>query len=127
MKNNIASWFEIPTTVFDRAVKFYETVFAVKLEILDLGDLKMARFPSVGEAPGSQGSLVNHNKFYHPSENGVLIYLTSPSGDLNSDLKKVEEAGGKVIMPRRQISEAFGFMALILDSEGNRIALHSMT
>jgi hypothetical protein len=127
MKTNIVNWFEIPTAVFDRAVKFYESVFAMKLEILDLGDLKMARFPSKEDAPGAQGSLVNHEKFYQPSANGVLIYLASPSGDLDSDLKKVEEAGGKVIMPRRQISEAFGFMALILDSEGNRIALHSRT
>jgi uncharacterized protein len=125
MKNNIVGWFEIPVSDLNRAVKFYESVLNIKLEIHDFGDLKMAWFPSNNNVPGSPGSLVCHEKFYKPSENGVLIYLTSSSGDLNADLKKVEESGGRMIIPRRLISETFGFMAVFHDTEGNRIALHS--
>ncbi len=125
MNNNILGWFEIPVVNLERAVNFYESVFGIKMEILDLGDLKMARFPFRDNAPGAQGALSCHEKYYKPSVDGVLIYLSSQSGDLNSDLKKVEDAGGKVIFPRRQISEAFGYMAMFIDTEGNRIALHS--
>ena len=127
MKHNIVGWFEIPVSNIDRAVKFYESVLNMKLKVHDLGDLKMAWFPRKDDVPGAPGSLVYHEKFYKPSENGVLIYMTTPSGDLNADMKKVEEAGGKVIIPRRLISEEFGFMAVIIDTEGNRIALHSRT
>jgi predicted enzyme related to lactoylglutathione lyase len=127
MKHNIVGWFEIPVSDMDRAVKFYESVLGLKLEVHDLGNLKMALFPSDSNLPGAPGSLVFHDKFYKPSENGVLIYITSPSGDLDGDMKKVEDAGGKVIIPRRQVSDVFGFMAVFLDSEGNRVALHSKT
>ena len=125
MKNNIVGWFEIPVAKFDRAVKFYELVFGITMEILDLGDLKMALFPWKENIPGARGALACHEKFYRPSADGVLIYLTSPSGDLDVDLKKAEDAGGKVIFQRRQISEEFGYMGMFIDSEGNRIALHS--
>jgi hypothetical protein len=127
MEHNIVGWFEIPVSNLDRAVKFYEMVFLTRLEVHDLGDLKMAWFPWKDNAPGSPGSLVYHEKFYTPSEHGVLIYMSTPSGDLNEDLKKVENAGGKVLIPRRQISEEFGYMAVFTDTEGNRIALHSRT
>jgi uncharacterized protein len=127
MKQNISAWFEIPVTDMTRAVKFYETVLGLKLQLQDLGELQMAWFPAVENAPGAPGTLVYHSKFYNPSADGVLIYLSSPSGNLSEDTRKVEEAGGKVLIPRRQVSENFGFMAVILDSEGNRIALRSGT
>lgn len=127
MKHNILGWFEIPVNDMHRAVGFYEAVFGFKLQVHDLGALKMAWFPAVENSTGASGSLVYHEKFYVPSENGVLIYLTTPTGDLNEDQKKVEEAGGKVLIPRKQISEDFGFMSVVKDTEGNRIALHSRT
>ena len=125
MTHNIAGWFEIHVTDMPRAVKFYESILGIKLQIQDLGELKMAWFPSVENATGAPGSLVCHEKFYKPSHDGILIYLTTPSGDLDQDTRKVEEAGGKILIPRRQISEHFGFMAVIQDTEENRIALHS--
>ena len=127
MIHNILGWFEIPVSNMERAIKFYETVFGFKLHFQDLGALQMAMFPSVPDSSGAPGALVYHEKFYVPSDNGVLIYLTTPSGNLNEDQKNVETAGGKVLITRRQISESFGFMAVILDTEGNRIALHSRT
>ena len=127
MNQNICGWFEIPVYDMQRAIKFYEYVLGINLQLQDLGELKMAWFPYKENAAGAPGSLVYNEKFYKPSKDGALIYLTTPSGDLEKDTKKAEEAGGKVLIPRRQISEHFGFMAVILDTEGNRIALHSGT
>ena len=128
MKNNILGWFEIPVKDMDRAIKFYETVFGIKMQRHKMDNLDMAWFPWKEGVPGAPGSLVYNEEFYIPSEkNGVLIYLTTPSGNLDQDLEKVEKAAGQVIIPRKQISEEYGYMAVILDSEGNRIALHSRT
>jgi predicted enzyme related to lactoylglutathione lyase len=128
MKNNMLGWFEIPVKDMDRAIKFYETVFGIKMQRHKMDNLDMAWFPWKEGVPGAPGSLVYNEEFYIPSEkNGVLIYLTTPSGNLDQDLEKVEKAAGQVIIPRKQISEEYGYMAVILDSEGNRIALHSRT
>lgn len=124
-KNNVAGWFEIPVTDMDRAVKFYETVFDFELQREQMGELDMAWFPFNMEAYGSAGSLVYQPDFYKPSSDGVVIYLTANSGDLSNELGRVETAGGKELMPKKQISEEHGFMALFLDTEGNRLALHS--
>ena len=122
---NVVGWFEIPVTDMDRAVKFYESVFDIKLSRHNLGPLEMAWFPSVEEGAGSSGSLVLNNQAYKPSSDGVLIYFTASSGDLSNELSKVENAGGKILLQKRQISEEAGYMALFSDSEGNRIALRS--
>ena len=125
MKNNAVGWFEIPVENMDRAVAFYETVFDLKMQLQEFGPIKMAWFPFKEDGLGSPGSLVFHKDFYKPSADGVLIYLTAHSGDLENELSRVESAGGKVLQPKKQISDEYGHMALILDSEGNRIALHS--
>lgn len=124
-KNNVAGWFEIPVTDMDRAVKFYETVFEFKLQRESLGDLDMAWFPWNMEAYGSAGSLVYFPGHYQPSKDGVVLYLTANSGDLSIEMGRVEAAGGQVLKPKTQISEEHGFMGLFLDSEGNRVAMHS--
>lgn len=125
MKKNPVGWFEIPVINMDRAIKFYELVFAVKLSRNLLGPLEMAWFPEVEKGMGATGSLVLHESFYKPSQDGVLIYFTSQSGDLANELNNVEAAGGQILIRKRQISEEVGYMGLFLDSEGNRIALHS--
>ncbi|MBR9998203.1 MAG: VOC family protein [Cyclobacteriaceae bacterium] len=128
MKNNILGWFEIPVSDMDRAIKFYESVLEIKFQRYKMDALDMALFPWKENTPGAPGSLVFHKDFYAPSEDrGVLIYLTSPSGDLNKDLAAIEKAGGKVVVPSKLISEDNGYMAAFLDTEGNRIALHSKT
>jgi len=124
-KNNVAGWFEIPVANMDRAVKFYETVFDFKLQREKMGELDMAWFPWNMEAYGSAGSLVYHPDFYKPSSDGVVLYLTANSGDVTTELSRVEAAGGKVVMEKKQISEEHGYMGIFLDSEGNRMALHS--
>ncbi len=125
MKNNMVGWFEIPVENMERAIDFYENVLELKLDRNKMGPLDMAWFPYVPEDQGSGGSLVHFPDAYKPSSDGVLIYLTAHSGDLANELSKVENAGGKVLQEKTQISEEHGFMALIIDSEGNRIALHS--
>jgi len=74
---------------------------------------------------GTSGSLVYNERAYKPSMDGVLIYFTAQSGDLSIELGKVEKSGGKILLPKTQISAEVGYMALLTDSEGNRIALHS--
>jgi predicted enzyme related to lactoylglutathione lyase len=125
MKNNAVGWFEIPVNNMERAVKFYEKVLDLKMERHMMGPLNMAWFPWQENGLGSPGSLVKHPDFYVPSADGVLIYLTAHSGDLSNELARVNAAGGKVIQTKTQISEEYGYMALILDTEGNRVALHS--
>lgn len=124
MKNNVVGWFEVPVTNMERAIKFYETVFDFKLERHQMGPLDMAWFPWKEDGLGAPGSLVK-NENYKPSTDGTLVYFTAHSGDLANELARVESAGGKVLLPKRLISEDYGYMALCLDTEGNRIALHS--
>jgi len=125
MKNNMVGWFEIPVKDMKRAIKFYETVFAVKLELQKLGPLDMAWFPWLETGNGSAGSLVYAPDFYQPSKDGTLVYFTAHSGDLNNELSRVERAGGQVLQKKILITEDIGYMAILLDTEGNRIALHS--
>lgn len=125
MNKNVVGWFEIPVTNMDRALKFYEAVFEIKLSRQLLGPIEMAWFPDVENGMGASGSLVFNENYYKPSQDGVLIYFTARSGDLAIELGRVGKSGGKVIRSKTQISEDVGFMALFIDSEGNRIALLS--
>lgn len=119
----MVGWFEIPVLNMDRAVKFYESVFDVKLSLQDFGALKMAWFPWVEGGLGSSGSLVMHLDHYKPSQEGVLVYFTAL--DMNGQLAKIEKEGGKGVQGRTLIAPDIGYMAIFIDSEGNRIALHS--
>jgi predicted enzyme related to lactoylglutathione lyase len=121
---NVVGWFEIPVSDMERAIKFYETVFGFKLERHQMGELDMAWFP-FAEAPGAPGSLVYHKEFYKPSNDGTLVYFTCYSGDLKNELEKIEPAGGKVLVSKTLIKEDIGYIAVCVDTEGNRIALHS--
>ena len=124
LQRNVVGWFEIPVADMERAIKFYESVFDFKIQKQNLGDLVMGWFP-YADFPGSPGSLVYHKDFYKPSTDGVLIYFTAQSGDLSNELLKVEPAGGKVLMQKKLISNDIGYMGLFIDTEGNRIAIHS--
>jgi hypothetical protein len=125
MNANVVGWFEIPVTDMDRAIKFYENVFDIKMERHLLGPIDMAWFPAVENGSGSAGSLVFNKQAYKPSSDGILIYFTARSGDVSTELGKVTKAGGKILLPKTKISDDVGYMALFSDSEGNRIALHS--
>lgn len=123
MKSNAVSWFEIPVSNMDRAVKFYESVFGVKLFVDQFGPILMAWFPYDPKKSGAGGSLVYNDDFYKPSTEGSLVYFSSE--DVAIEVGKIENATGKVIQGKTLISEDIGYMALFLDTEGNRVALHS--
>ena len=124
-QHNIVGWFEIPVTNMERAIRFYETLFGIKLKREKVGNVDMAWFPGNMESIGASGSLVYHPETYKPSKDGTLIYFSSQYGDIARELSKVKEAGGTVIQPKTLITDDIGYMAICTDSEGNRIALHS--
>jgi len=125
MKSAI-SWFEIPSTDLDRATKFYEKIFNVSLLPMDLPSIRMRMFPIEDQVSGIGGAVVNSGGFHKPSStDGPLIYLNG-NPDLQQVLDRVEAAGGSIMVPKTEISPEYGFMAVIIDSEGNRIGLHSI-
>ena len=127
MKSNIGCWFQIAVNDMERAVKFYETVFNFKIELQNFGDELLGWFPSAEnkDAPNCAGQLVYNPTYHKPNPNGTLIYFSSQMDDVNVELGRVVEAGGKIIIPKMKISKEIGFMGAFIDSEGNRIALHS--
>lgn len=124
--NNAISWFEIGTTDLERATKFYETIFGMKMNPLDLPNIKMQMFPLDNMMTGVGGAVVDSGGFHKPSSSdGPLIYLNA-NPDVQTVLDKVESAGGKIMVHKTEISPEYGFMAVIIDTEGNRIGLHSV-
>ena len=125
MKNAI-SWFEIPTIDIERAQKFYEAIFQIKLEPLETDNFKMRMFPLDNPMNGVGGTLVKTDGFHFPSAtDGPLIYLNG-NPDVQIVVDRIEAAGGKVTVPITKISDEYGYMAVFIDTEGNRIALHSV-
>jgi len=123
---NAISWFEIPSADLGRATKFYETIFGITLAPLDLDNIKMRMFPVDNPATQVGGAVVYSGGFHKPSAtDGPLIYLNG-NPDVQIILDKVEKAGGKILVPKTEISSEYGCMAVIIDTEGNRIGLHSV-
>lgn len=123
--HNVVGWFEIPAIDIERAMKFYKDVFGFELTRQQMGDLDMAFFPYHESNIGSGGALVCNPEWYQPNTNGIVVYLTAFSGDLANEMAKVESAGGKVIMEKTLITPEIGYMGMFIDSEGNRMAMHS--
>ncbi len=122
---NAISWFEIPTTDINRAQKFYEQIFDIRMTPLDLPQLQMRLFPVTDMLNGIGGALCKSDGFHIPSEDkGPLIYLNA-NPDVQIILDRIMAAGGRITVPKTQISPEYGFMAVFIDTEGNRIALHS--
>lgn len=122
MTHNMVGWFEIPVADMERAKTFYETVFKIDIKIVDFGGVIMGWFPDRGNVVGAQGTLIKQET-YIPSQEGTLVYFISDN--VQNELDRVESAGGKIYQPKTQISPEHGFMGVFIDSEGNRIALHS--
>jgi predicted enzyme related to lactoylglutathione lyase len=119
-RTNTVNWFEIPVVDFDRAVEFYQHVFAVTLTLNTVGAIRMAWFPMSRDAPGASGSLMQADG-YEPSEIGAVVYFAVASVD--DALRRAEERGGQVLVPATSIG-AHGIIAHVRDSEGNRIGIH---
>ena len=118
---NALNWFDIPVTDIDRATKFYNTVLATELQSVEIPDgFVMGMFP----AEDGIGGAVIKGEGYTPSAEGSVIYLNA-GADLSDALGRVEAAGGQVLLPKTDIGEN-GYVAFLLDPEGNKVGLHSM-
>lgn len=122
VNNQMLNWFEIPVTDFARAKKFYETIFSIQMESATIHGYNMAFFPNTGN--GVSGAIC-YGEGYIPSGAGSLLYLNA-NPDVNIILDRVPRAGGKIIVPKTLIGEEAGYYAFFVDTEGNRMALHSM-
>jgi hypothetical protein len=120
---NAINWFEIPAANLERAVAFYEKIFAAKLPIeTSFPDMPMAMFPY--KEPGVGGCLIKFEQA-RPHANGVRVYLNG-GDDLGQVLDRVPAAGGQIVMPKTLIRDDIGYIGMFSDSEGNVIGLHSM-
>ncbi|MFM2387730.1 MAG: hypothetical protein RL660_2487 [Bacteroidota bacterium] len=117
---NAITWFEIPVSDFERARAFYEAIFEIEMATSELEGYKMAFFPNTGGVTGA----ICFGESYIPSGNGVLLYLNA-SPDLNAVLERVMENHGHILVPKTAIGEGMGYYAIVVDSEGNRLALQS--
>jgi predicted enzyme related to lactoylglutathione lyase len=119
---NPVNWFEIPVTEIARAKNFYEQVLGIPLELHDFENMRMAFFPMTMDAYGAAGALVTAEG-YVPSGTGVIIYFSVE--DIEAILAKAADHGGKILIPKMGIGE-YGFIGHFIDTEGNRLGLHSM-
>lgn len=122
MPANPVNWFEIPVLDMERAKTFYMTVFDLKIEEQSMGPRLMGFFPMQMDAVGAGGALVKEEGFV-PSQTGILIYFSVP--DIEATLARVTANGGKMLIPKTSIGE-YGFVGYFKDTEGNRLALHTM-
>jgi uncharacterized protein len=120
MRNTI-NWFELPVVDFDRAKKFYEAIFEVQMSDQMMGTYRMGFFPGDGE--GVSGALV-HGEGYVPSDKGAMVYLNA-DGIIDAVIERIGKSGGKVVVPRTPITPEIGDFAIFMDTEGNKVALHT--
>lgn len=119
---NPVNWFEMPATDLARAKTFYEQAFDLELALMDMGPTSMAMFASDPTKPHAGGALVS-GEGYTPSATGTTVYFAVT--DIDGTLGKVAAAGGTIAVPKMSIGE-FGFIGMFIDTEGNRVGLHSM-
>lgn len=118
---NVLNWFEIPATDFDRAVTFYKAILCVEMQESEMYGTKMGMFPMDGQ--NVSGAVVKGDG-YTPSKDGALIYLNG-GDDLQVIVDRIENNQGVVVVPKTMISEEMGYFAIFIDTEGNKIGIHS--
>lgn len=121
----VINWFEIPATDFDRAVTFYENVFATKLrrEVRNVGEDVFTDGVFPCEPPGPSGSVSKRSKL-EPGQAGTLIYLNA-GPDVAPVLERVKANGGKVVLDKTLIDDDIGYIGIFIDTEGNRVGVHA--
>lgn len=125
---NLINWLEIPVSDMERAKKFYEQVLKAQIQIDEqmAPGLKMGFIQTEGMDRKDIGGALVLGQGYAAGENNTLVYLNAnETGGCEAFLKRVEENGGKVTRPSTQITPEIGFYGLFIDSEGNRMAVHS--
>jgi len=118
--DKLIAWVEIPSTDFERAVKFYSSVFKLDLTSICCDEVrgeKMACFPT------GEGAIV-YSPYAKPSENGAIVSFTVPDS-IEATISRIEHENGKVVIPKTKIeAEGRGYFAVCTDSENNKIGLY---
>lgn len=120
--NNLISIFEIPATDIPRAIKFYKEILNIEIEELEFPGMHMGLFPVADQL--TVGVLIK-GEDQIPSANGITIYLNAGK-DLQVVLDKITINGGEVKVPKTAHADESGYFAIFIDSEGNRLGLHSI-
>ncbi len=120
MKSHV-SIFEIPAAEIPRAVEFYQAILGIKIETMEGPGMEMGVFPYEGQMV--TGVLIK-GEGYEPSASGVTLYLNG-GDNLQTILNKVESNGGTIVVPKTAHADESGYFALFLDTEGNKLGLHS--
>lgn len=127
-ETNVITWFEIPVLDSQRARKFYETILDIKMhtEFIEETNEELTFFPSnpsvIQATSGRVTGVLTKSERAKPSHDGTLIYLNA-SPEIQTVINKIEPAGGKMISPKILIKA--GYIAVFIDTEGNKIALHA--
>ncbi len=119
-RKDFVSWFEIPAIDFQQAVNFYSYIFEIEMEQVVNEESATAFFPVTTGIGGAITTGFNNET----STGGPLLYLNG-GDDLNQVLNRVEDAGGRIIMPKTLIAKNAGYFAVFVDSQGNKLALYS--
>jgi uncharacterized protein len=120
---HVLNWFEIPVTDFARAQRFYEAVLGFKIEPFVMGPLTMGM---LGTDHESVGGAIVQGEGGEPAQTGTLVYLNG-GDDLAPMLARAVAAGATVAVPKTEIGNNFGYFAHFIDTEGNKVGLHSMS
>ena len=125
-QTNVVTWFEIPVSDIDRAKTFYETILGIEMVKRNDGGNEAVFFPYnpnvVQATSGRVTGVLSKSANNAPSPTGTMVYINA-SPNIQTVLDKVTQAGGKIVAPKMQIPA--GYIAVIIDSEGNRVGLHA--
>jgi predicted enzyme related to lactoylglutathione lyase len=119
--NSYVSIFEIPANNITRAVLFYESILDISIEKMEFSGMEMGLLPYQDQMVTG---VIMKAEGYSPAANGVTIYLNG-GDDLQVILDKIEKHGGEIIVPKTPHADESGYFALFIDSEGNKLGLHS--
>ncbi|MDO8903602.1 VOC family protein [Hydrogenophaga sp.] len=120
--HNALNWFEIPVSDFARAQAFYEKVLGKAIPPIPMGGTIMG---FLSDDPAAVGGALVQGEGATPSQQGTMVYLNG-GDDLAPVLARVVDAGGTIAVPKTEIGNDFGFFAHFIDTEGNKVGLHSM-
>jgi predicted enzyme related to lactoylglutathione lyase len=119
---NLCAMVEISVENFVRAKNFYESILGIEITEMNILDTQIGMFPMEGYL---NWGCISKCDQHRPSKDGTLIYLNADS-DIEGILEEVKSAGGEILTPKTKLSDEFGFIAVFVDTEGNRIALHAL-
>jgi predicted enzyme related to lactoylglutathione lyase len=122
MLEHAVNWVEIPVVDFDRAKKFYSTIYDYEMPEMMMGPNRMGFL--LFKQEGGVGAAIVKGEGYTPVKNGAKVYLNG-GADLNIVLNRISKAGGKVILEKTVVAPGLGHFAIFEDSEGNILSLHS--